>query len=142
MPKTWLLIMGEDELTKIISEHRPLDVTAAYAWPILGLGIGLSVRALRYETECRARVVVASVGVAGTHVQPVPTCVAVRGGDSRRDYGDVEAHALSAVARGPPTGLLPTRSAAETRPWWASVWLPVAVVLISLRCKPRVCRFR
>ncbi|MBY0458886.1 MAG: hypothetical protein K2V38_16230 [Gemmataceae bacterium] len=37
MLKTWHVIMQADELREIIAEHRPLDVTAAYAWPVLGL---------------------------------------------------------------------------------------------------------
>ena len=39
MLRTWNVIMGAPELRDIIAEHRRLDATAPYAWPVLTLAL-------------------------------------------------------------------------------------------------------
>lgn len=131
MPKTWHVIMGASELREIIAEHRPLDVTAVYAWPVLALALvylfvlfGTKRNAIRVSwllpivwlvltfSRCRHASLFAVV-----------TVVAITGMWKHTRW------ALWLAARRPD---FYQPGSAETRPWWASVWLPVAVVLTSL----------
>ena len=131
MLKTWNVIMGAPELREIISEHRPLDVTAPYAWPVLGLALvylfvlyGVKRSAVRVSwllplvwfaltvSRCRHASLFAVV-----------TLVTITAMWKHTSW------ALYLAARRPD---LYQPGGAEARPWWASVWLPVAVVLLAL----------
>jgi hypothetical protein len=130
MPRTWAVIMSEGQLREIIAEHRPLDVTAAYAWPVLGLALvylfvlfGTKRRAIRVSwllplvwlllafNRCRHASLFAVIAIVAITAMWKHT-----------------SWALWLAARRPD---LYQPGSAETRPWWASVWLPVAAVLLS-----------
>ena len=132
MVKTWLIIMDEPLLKEIIVEHRPLDPTQPYAWPIFGLAavylfllIGVKWRELRVtwllplvwlvETVDRCRhaslfVVVTLVAIAA--MWPTTRWAAWLA-KNRPDFYEPDAQNLS-------------------RPWWANIWLPAVAVLTSL----------
>lgn len=129
--KTWRVIMGAPELTQIIKEHRPLDVTESYAWPVLALAavylfvlFGVKPGEVRVTwllplvwleqsfERCRhvaLFVVVALVAIAAMWQY---TRWAIWLAKNRPDFYE------------PDAGPVP-------RPWWASVWLPVLTVLLS-----------
>jgi hypothetical protein len=130
MLKTWNVIMGAPELREIIAEHRPLDVTAPYAWPVLALAAlylfvlyGVKRSALRVMwllplvwlvltfSRCRHASIFA-----------VTTVIAITAMWKHTSW------ALWLAARRPD---FYQPGSAEPRPWWASVWLPVAVVLVA-----------
>ncbi len=131
MVRTWHVIMDAPELREIISEHRPLDVTAPYAWPVVALAVvylfvlyGVKRSAIRVSwllplvwlalafSRCRhvslfAVVTVVTITAMWKHTR----------------------WALWLAAYRPD---LYQPGSAETRPGWAHVWLPVAVVLLAL----------
>ncbi|VTT96927.1 Uncharacterized protein OS=Anaeromyxobacter sp. (strain K) GN=AnaeK_2907 PE=4 SV=1 [Gemmataceae bacterium] len=132
MLKVWRVIMGEPILREIIKEHRPLELDDANTIPVLLLGAlylltlaGLSWREVRVswllplvwlaQTVERCRhatlfVVVALVAIAAMWPH---TRWAARLAKDRPDFYD-------------------PASAPAPRPWWASVWLPALVVLLTL----------
>ncbi len=131
MPKTWTVIMGAPELREIIVEHRPLDVTAPYAWPVLGLAAlylfvlyGVKRRDVRVSwllplvwlvltfSRCRHASLFAVTTVVAVTAMWRHTRWALWLAAYRPDFYQP--------------------GSAESRPWWANVWLPVAVVLLSL----------
>ncbi|VTR95873.1 Uncharacterized protein OS=Smithella sp. SCADC GN=ER57_03855 PE=4 SV=1 [Gemmata massiliana] len=131
MVRTWHVIMDAPELREIISEHRPLDVTAPYAWPVLTLAAvylfvlyGVKRSAIRVSwllplvwlalafSRCRhvslfAVVAVVTITAMWKHTR----------------------WALWLAAYRPD---LYQPGSAEARPWWAHVWLPVTVVVLAL----------
>ncbi len=130
MLKTWSVIMGAPELRGIITEHMPLDLTAVYAWPILGLAVmylfvlyGVKRSAVRVSwliplvwlvltfSRCRHASLFA-----------VTTAVAITAMWRHTRW------ALWLAAYRPD---LYQPGSAESRPWWANVWLPVTVVLLA-----------
>jgi hypothetical protein len=131
MIKTWRVIMGAPELTRIIKEHRPLDVTEPYAWPVLGLAavylfalVGVRLRDVRVTwllplvwllqsfERCRhvALFVVVTLAVIAA-VWP-HTRWAAWLARNRPDF--YEPHAPQ-----------------PARPWWAALWLPALLVATS-----------
>jgi hypothetical protein len=132
MLKTWLVIMDEPLLKQIIVEHRPLDPTQAYAWPIFGLAgvylftlVGVRWRELHVtwllplvwlvQTVDRCRhaslfVVVTLVALAAMWPQ---TRWAAWLAKHRRDFYEPDAATIA-------------------RPFWASCWLPLLAVSTSL----------
>ncbi|MDY3551075.1 hypothetical protein R5W24_000149 [Gemmata sp. JC717] len=131
MVKTWLVIMNAGELREIIAEHRPFDVTASYAWPVLALALlyllvlyGVKRSALRVSwllplvwlalsfSRCR-------------HVSlfAVVTLVTVTAMWKHTRW------ALWLAARRPD---LYQPGSARTRPWWAHVWAPALAVSLAL----------
>ena len=130
--KTWLIIMDEPLLKQIIIEHRPLDPSQPYSWPIFGLAIvyvfvlaGVNWREIHVtwllplvwlaQTIERCRhaslfVVVTLVAIAAMWPQ---TRWASWLAKNRPDFYDPDA---------PKNG----------RPLWAHLWLPVLLVATSL----------
>jgi hypothetical protein len=130
--KTWRVIMDEPLLKKIIIEHRPLDISQSYAWPILGLAavylfvlLGVNWREMHVtwllplvwllQTIDRCRhaslfVVVTLVAIAA--MWPATRWAAWLG-KNRRDFYEPDAQPIH-------------------RPWWATCWLPAVAVLTSL----------
>ncbi len=130
MLKTWNVIMAAPELREIIAEHRPLDVTAPYAWPVLALAVvylfvlyGVKRSAVRVSwllplvwlalsfSRCRHASLFA-----------VTTVVAITAMWRHTRW------ALWLAAYRPD---LYQPGSAEVRSWWANVWLPVAAVLLA-----------
>ncbi|QJX00752.1 hypothetical protein [Frigoriglobus tundricola] len=130
MLKTWNVIMGAPELRDIISEHRPLDVTAPYAWPVLALaGVYLFVLAGVKPRAVRATWLLPLVWLALTFSRcrhaslfTVAVVIAITAMWTHTRW----AHWLAAHR---PDLYQPGRDG--VRPWWANVWLPVAVVVIA-----------
>ena len=131
MLKTWRVIMDAPELRDVIIEHRPLDVTQPYAWPVLALAAmylfvlyGVKRSALRVTwllplvwlllsfSRCRHVSLFAVVTVV---------CMAAMWKHTR--------WALWLAAYRPD---LYQPGGAVARPWWANVWLPAAAVLLAL----------
>jgi hypothetical protein len=129
--KTWRVIMGAPELTQIIKEHRPLDVTEPYAWPVLGLAAiyvfvlaGVKPRDVRVtwllplvwllQSFERCRHVALFVGVTLIAVAAMwqYTRWAVWLAKNRPDFYEPDAQRIA-------------------RPWWANVWLPALLVFTS-----------
>jgi len=132
MVKTWRVIMDEPLLKQIIIEHRPLDLTQSYSWPIVGLAavyvfvlLGVNWRESHVtwllplvwlaETIDRCRhaslfVVVALVAIAA--MWPATRWAAWLA-KNRRDFYEPEALPID-------------------RPWWANYWLPASAVLTTL----------
>ncbi len=131
MVKTWRVIMDAPELREIIAEHRPLDMTAPYAWPVLALAVlylfvlyGVKRSAVRVSwllplvwlllafSRCRhvslfAVVTLVTITAMWKHTRWALWLAAYR-----------------------PDMYQP--GSAESRPWWAHVWLPALAVLLSL----------
>jgi hypothetical protein len=131
MLKTWNVIMGAPELREIIAEHRPLDVTAPYAWPVLGL---LAVYLFVLYGVKRSAVRVSWLLPLVWFALTVSRCrhaslFAVIALVSITAMWKHTSWALYLAARRPD---LYQPGSAEARPWWAGVWLPVAVVLLAL----------
>jgi hypothetical protein len=131
MLKTWNVIMGAPELREIIKEHRPLDVAEPSAWPVLALAIvylfvlyGTKRSAVRVSwllpvvwfaltvSRCRHASLFAVVSLV---------CITAMWKHTR--------WALYLAAKRPD---LYQPGSAISRPWLANVWLPVALVLLSL----------
>jgi hypothetical protein len=130
MLKTWNVIMGAPELREIIAEHRPLDVTAPYAWPVLALAaVYLFVLYGVKRSNLRVSWLLPLVWLALSFSRcrhaslfAVTTVVAITAMWKHTRW------ALYLAARRPD---LYQPGSAETRPWWAGVWLPAAVVLLA-----------
>jgi hypothetical protein len=131
MPKTWGVIMGAPELREIIIEHRPLNIKSPAAWPVLALAVvylfvlyGVKRSSLRASwlvplvwlvlafSRCRHASLFAVTAVVGITAMWRHTSWALWLAAYRPD--------------------LYQPGSAESRPWWASVWLPVAVVVLAL----------
>ena len=131
MLKTWNVIMGAPELREIIAEHRPLDATAPYAWPVLGL---LAVYLFVLYGVKRSAVRVSWLLPLVWFVLTVSRC------RHASLFAVVTLVAITAMWRHTRWALylaakrpdLYQPGSAEARPWWAGVWLPVAVVLVAL----------
>jgi hypothetical protein len=132
MVKIWSVVMGEPVLKLIIIEHRPLDATLPYSWPIFGLAavylfvlFGVKGREVRVtwllplvwfaQTIDRCRH--ASLFVVTTLVVLAAMWPATRWARS--------------LAQARPDFYQPD-AAVVRRPWWAAVWLPILCVLLSL----------
>jgi hypothetical protein len=130
MLKVWRIIMGEPILREIITEHRPLDPTAVYAWPVFGLAAvylfvlaGVRFRDIRVSwllplvwlalsmERCRHAPLFAVAALLALAAIWPHTRWAARLARSRPDFYQPDA--------------------VVDRPWWASVWLPAVVVLAS-----------
>ena len=130
--REWQIIMGAPELTQIIKEHRPLDVTESYAWPVLGLAAvyllvlaGVKPSDVRVTwllplvwleqsfERCRHAALFVVVALAAIAPMWQYTRWAVWLAKNRPDFYEPDAPAVA-------------------RPWWASVWLPAALVLTAL----------
>jgi hypothetical protein len=131
MLKVWHVIMGEPILRRIIEEHRPMDFTQPYAWPVVALGlVYLFVLCGAKWREIRVSWLLPFVWF----LQSVERCRHVS------LFVVVTLIALAAIwphtrwatklAKSRPDFYEP--NAPVERPWWASVWLPVAVVLLAL----------
>jgi hypothetical protein len=131
MLKTWIVIMDAPELRDIIAEHRPLDVTAPYAWPILALALlYLFVLYGTKRSAVRVSWLLPLVWLALTFSRcrhaslfAVVTVVAITAMWKHTRW------ALWLAARRPD---FYQPGSAESRPLWASIWLPVVAVLIAL----------
>lgn len=132
MLRAWKTILGEPILKEIIKEHRPLDPGESYAWPILGFAavylfvlVGVNWREVRVTwllplpwllqsfERCRHAPLFVVVGLAVLSAMWPHTRWAKWLARSRPDFYQPDA---------PPVD----------RPWWAGVWLPSLVVLLSL----------
>jgi len=131
MLKTWIVIMDAPELREIIVEHRPLDVTKLDAWPVLALA-ALYLFVLYGTKRSAIRVswllplvwlVLAFSRCRHASLFAVVTVVAITAMWRHTRW------ALWMAARRPD---LYQPGSAETRPWWASVWLPAALVLLAV----------
>lgn len=131
MPKTWSVIMGAPELREIIVEHRPLDVTQPYAWPVLGLAAlylfvlwGTKRNAVRVAWLLPLVWLALSFGRC-RHVSlfAVSAFVAVTAMWKHTSW------ALWMAARRPD---LYQPGSATARPAWAGLWLPAALVALAL----------
>lgn len=131
MVKTWRVIMDAGELREIIAEHRPLDVTAPYAWPVLALALlylfvlyGVKRSAIRVSwllplvwlalsfSRCRHVSLFAVVALATLAAMWKHTRWALWLAAYRAD--------------------LYQPGSAEARPRWAHLWLPAVAVLLAL----------
>jgi hypothetical protein len=130
MLKTWGEIMGAPELRDIIAEHRRLDVTAPYAWPVLALALmylcvleGVKPGAVRVAWLLPlVWLVLAFDRCRHASLFAVAAVVAVTAMWKHTRW------ALWLAVHRPDLYQLGT---ADARPWWANVWLPVAVVLLA-----------
>jgi hypothetical protein len=132
MLKVWRVIMGEPILREIIKEHRPLELDDANTIPVLLVGAlylltlaGLNWREVRVSwllplvwlaqtvERCRHATLFVVVTLVAIAAMWPHTRWAARLAKDRPDFYD------PAAAPGP-------------RPWWASVWLPALVVLLTL----------
>ena len=132
MVKAWRNIMGEPELVLIIQEHRPLDVTEPYAWPVLGLAAiylfvlgGVKPRDLRVTwllplvwleqsfERCRHAALFVVVTLPAIAAMWQSTRWATWLAKNRPDFYDPAAPLVS-------------------RPWWASMWLPAIAVATAV----------
>jgi hypothetical protein len=131
MLKTWNVIMGAPELREIIAEHRPLDVTAPYAWPVLALALGYlfvlsGVKRSAVRVSWLLPIVWFALTVSRCRHASLFTVVSVVVITAMWKH---TSWALWLAARRPD---LYQPGSALARPWWASAWLPVAVVVLAL----------
>ncbi len=130
LPKTWFVIMGASELREIIIEHRPLDVTQPYAWPVLALAV-LFLFVLWGTKRNAVRVVwllplvwfalsVSRCRHVSLFAVSAFVCIAAMWKHT--------SWALWMAARRPD---FYQPGSAVSRPLWASLWLPVALVALS-----------
>jgi hypothetical protein len=131
--KTWHVILGEPALRQIIQEHRPLDLTRPYAWPVLGMAaVFLFVLLGVPRSEWRASWflplfwLVQSFGRC-RHA-PLFAVVALVAVTAMWPHTRWAAWA----AKRRPDFYTPPRGDEPRSPWWANVWLPAVVVLASL----------
>jgi hypothetical protein len=130
MVKTWRVIMGAPELKQIIKEHRPLDVTESYAWPVLALaGVYLFVLFGAKASEVRVTWLLPLVWL----LQSFERCrhVALFVAVALVAIAAIWPHTRWAawLARKRPDFYEPDAPTVQ-RPWWANVWLPALVVLL------------
>lgn len=130
--KTWRVILGEPALRQIIQEHRPLDVTEPYAWPVLGMaGLFLFVLLGAPRGEWRASWflpvfwLVQSFGRC-RHA-PLFAVVALVAITSMWPHTRWAAW----LAKKRPDFYTPPEVEPRS-PWWANVWLPALAVLLAL----------
>jgi hypothetical protein len=131
MLKTWNVIMGAPELREIIAEHRPLDVTESYAWPVLALAavylfVLYGVKRSNIRASWLLPLVWLALAFSRCRHAPLFAVVAVVAITAMWKH---TRWALYLAAKRPD---LYQPGGAEVRPWWASVWLPVALVLLAL----------
>lgn len=131
MFEAWAKIMGEPVLKEIIKEHRPLDVTEVYAWPILGFAAlylfvlaGVSWREVRVAWLLPLPWLIQSFGRC-RHAPLFLVCALVA-------VAAIWPHTRWAkrLAQSRPDFYQPD-AAPVTRPWWSDVWLPVLAVLVA-----------
>ncbi len=130
--KTWRIIMDEPLLKEIIIEHRPLDISQSYSWPILGLAavyffvlFGVNRKDMHVtwllpliwlaQTVDRCRhaslfVVVTLVAIAAMWPATRWAAWLVK---NRPDFYEPDAQQTQ-------------------HPWWANIWLPTLLVATSL----------
>ncbi|MCS6864325.1 MAG: hypothetical protein RMJ56_03225 [Gemmataceae bacterium] len=129
--KTWHVIMGAPELRQIIIEHRPLVFTEPYAWPVLGLA-GLYLGLFAGVKRAAVRVswllpwvwlILAFSRCRHVAIFSVITVVMIAAMWKQTRWA-----LWLAVRR--PDWYQPGRG--ETRPWWANVLVPAAVVLLAM----------
>jgi hypothetical protein len=130
--KTWRVILDEPLLKEIIKEHRPLDPTAPYAWPVFGLaGVYLFVLLGASPRQVRVTWLLPLVWLiqAFDRCRHAPLFVVV----SLVAIAAIWPHTRWArwLANNRPDVYEP-RTRPVDRPWWANLWLPAAVVLVSL----------
>jgi hypothetical protein len=131
MLKAWQVIMDEPVLKEIIKEHRPLDPTEPYAWPVLALAaLYLFVLAGANWREVRVMWLLPLVWL----MQAVDRC---RHAPLFVIVGLVAITAIwphtrwaAWLAKNRPDFYEP--DAPVARPWWANVWLPALAVLTAL----------
>jgi len=130
--RAWQVIMGAPELTQIIKEHRPLSLSEPYAWLVLGLAAiyltalaGVKPRDVRVTwllpliwleqsfERCRHAALFVVVVLPAIAAMWPSTRWAHWLAKHRPDFYEPPAQPIA-------------------RPWWANVWLPVVVVLMSL----------
>jgi hypothetical protein len=131
MIRTWRVIMDEPLLKKIIGEHRPLDVSQPYAWPLLAFaGFYLFVLAGVSRREIRVTwlLPVVWLALAGDRCRHCSLFVVV----SLVALADLWPATLrgSWLERKRPDLYTPNPTN-PTRPWWAHVLLPGIVVATS-----------
>ncbi len=132
MVKTWRIIMDEPLLKEIIVEHRPLDPSQAYAWPIFGLAAAYAF-------------VLAGVNWRALHVTwLLPLVWLFLTIDRCRHASLFVVTALIAIAAMWPSTRWATWLAKNrpdfyqpaeqkgSHPLWSQLWLPTLVVSISL----------
>ncbi len=131
-PRAWRAIMGDPILKDIIKEHRPLDFSEPYGKAVIGLAalyafllLGVNWRNWRVTwllppvlllqaiERCRhaslfAVVAVVSIAAIWPHTRWAKSLA-----EKRPDFYQPNVTPIS-------------------RPWWAAVWLPVLLVLLSL----------
>ncbi len=131
MVKTWLVIMDAKELREIIAEHRPLDVTAPYAWPVLALAAlylftlyGVKRSALRVSWLLPlVWLVLAFSRCRHVSLFAVVTLVTITAMWKHTRW------ALWLAAYRPD---MYQPGSAESRPWWAHAWPAAIAVLLAL----------
>lgn len=130
MPKTWGVIMGAPELREIVAEHSPLDLAKPFAWPVLAMAaVYLFVLYGVKRSAVRATWLLPLVWLALTFDRSRHASL----------FAVVALVAMTAMwkhtrwalwlAAYRPDFYQP--GSAESRPWWAGVWLPVLVVTLS-----------
>ncbi|MBA4187673.1 MAG: hypothetical protein C0467_06595 [Planctomycetaceae bacterium] len=132
MLKVWRVIMGEPILRKIIQEHRPFEFGEPESLPVIGFAaLYLFVLAGAHWREVRVSWLLPLVWM----LQTIERC---RHATLFIVVGLVAIAAIWPHTRW-ATRLAKTRpdfyqpdEPIVTRPWWAAVWLPVLMVLLSL----------
>ena len=135
--KTWQAIMGEPALKQIIQEHRPLDATEPYAWPLLGFAVlflfvlaGVRVREVRVSWLLPLVWLV----MAFDRVRHAPLFVVVGLVALAAIWPRTRWAAWLATHR-PDLQQLPHEG---RPPVWPNLWLPVVAVLLAFALQ--VCR--
>lgn len=131
MIREWRVIMEAGELREVISEHRPLDVTAPYAWPVLALaGLYLFVLYGVKRSALRVSWLLPLIWLALSfnrcrHVSlfAVVTLVTVTA---------MWKHTRWALWLAAYRADLYQPGSAGARPWWAHLWLPALAVALAL----------
>jgi hypothetical protein len=130
--KTWHVIMGEPALRQIIQEHRPLDVTEPYAWPVLGMAaLFLFVLAGVPRSEWRASWLLPLFWLVQSfgRCRHAPLFAVVALVAITAMWPHTRWAAMLAKKR-PDFYTPPTDE--KRSPWWSNLWLPTAAVLLAL----------
>ena len=130
--KTWRVILGEPALRQIIQEHRPLDVTEPYAWPVLGMAaLFLFVLAGVPRSEWRASWLLPLFWLIQSfgRCRHAPLFAVVALVAITAMWPHTRWAAMLAKKR-PDFYTPPTEE--KRSPWYANVWLPAVAVLLSL----------
>lgn len=129
--KTWHVIMGAPELRQIIVEHRPLDVSEPYAWPVLALA-AVYVFVLVGTKRAVVRVVwllpLVWLVLSFSRCRHVAIFSVITVVMLAAMWKHTRWALWLAVRR--PDWYQPGRG--ETRPWWATVAAPATLVLSAL----------